>query len=98
MANLEESGLRTLDAWPADISKIKEVLMLKGIFSEIKYVCVLSYQISSFKKHCLKTHRKNRVKQFQLNDLLSQLTKLANIFDKLPALSEFFSFLRACLL
>ena len=32
----------------ADISKIKKVLVLKGIFSEIKYVRVLTYQISSF--------------------------------------------------
>ena len=30
------------------ISKIKEVLLLKGIFSETIYVCVLTYQISSF--------------------------------------------------
>ena len=32
----------------ADISKIKRVLVLKGIFSETKFVCVLTYQISSF--------------------------------------------------
>ena len=30
------------------ISKIKEVLVLKGIFSETKYVSVLTYQISNF--------------------------------------------------
>ena len=28
----------------ADISQIKDVLALKGIFSETKYVCVLRYQ------------------------------------------------------
>ena len=32
----------------ADISKIKRVLVLKDILSETTYVCVLSYQISSF--------------------------------------------------
>ena len=32
----------------ADISKIKGVLVFKGIFSETTYVCVLTYQISSF--------------------------------------------------
>ena len=32
----------------AGISKIKGVLVLKGIFSETTYVCVLKYQISSF--------------------------------------------------
>ena len=32
----------------ADISKIKVVLILKCIFSEIKDVCVFTYQISSF--------------------------------------------------
>ena len=32
----------------ADISKIKGMLVLKGIFSETKYKCVLSYQILSF--------------------------------------------------
>ena len=32
----------------ADISKIKEVLVLKGIPSETAYVCVPTYQISSF--------------------------------------------------
>ena len=31
-------------------------------------------------------------KQFQLNDLLSQLAKLANIFDKLSAPQYFFHF------
>ena len=28
-----------------DISKIKEVLILKGIFSKFLYACLLSYQI-----------------------------------------------------
>ena len=28
----------------ADISKIKTALVLKGIFSKIKYVCLLTYQ------------------------------------------------------
>ena len=32
----------------ADISKIKEFLVLKGIFSEETYICFLTYQISSF--------------------------------------------------
>ena len=32
----------------ADISKTKKVSVLKGIFSETAYVCVLAYQISSF--------------------------------------------------
>ena len=43
MANLEQSRIRTPDAWSADISKIKEVLVLKGIFSGIKSVCVFTY-------------------------------------------------------
>ena len=32
----------------ADISKIKTVLVLKGIFSETAYVCVLTHHTSSF--------------------------------------------------
>ena len=32
----------------ADISKIEEAYALKGIFSETKYKCVLTYQIWSF--------------------------------------------------
>ena len=32
----------------ADISKVKRVLVLKGIFSETPYVCVISYHIQSF--------------------------------------------------
>ena len=32
----------------ADIMKIKCVLVLKGISSEITYICVLTYQISTF--------------------------------------------------
>ena len=32
----------------AGISKIKEVLVLKSIFPETAYVCVLTYQLSSF--------------------------------------------------
>ena len=32
----------------ADISKMKGVLVLKRILCETKYVCVLTYQISSF--------------------------------------------------
>ena len=31
-----------------DISKVNRALVLKGIFSETTYVCVLTYQISSF--------------------------------------------------
>ena len=30
------------------ISKIKKVLVLRGIISKTKYLCVLTYQISSF--------------------------------------------------
>ena len=62
MANLEKFGSRIPKARSAkftfslnffskknaDISKIKEVLVLKGIFSETAYVCILTYQISSF--------------------------------------------------
>ena len=32
----------------ADISKIKEVLVLNGIVYKFKYLCVRTYQISSF--------------------------------------------------
>ena len=32
----------------ADISRIKSALVLKIILSETEYVCVLTYQISSF--------------------------------------------------
>ena len=32
----------------ADISKIKGILVLKGIFPETKYVCIDAYQMSSF--------------------------------------------------
>ena len=57
MANLEQSRVRTPDAWSVDISKIKEILVLKGIFSEIKSVCVLTYQISDFKTNPLIPHQ-----------------------------------------
>ena len=57
MADLKQSRIRTPDAWSADISKIKEVLALKGIFSEIKSVCVLTYQISGFKTNALISHQ-----------------------------------------
>ena len=57
MANLEQSRVRTPDAWSVDISKIKEILVLKGIFSEIKSVCVLTYQISAFKTNPLIPHQ-----------------------------------------
>ena len=83
MANLKQSRIRTLDAWSADISKIK-VLVLKGILFEIKSVFVLTYQLSSFKTNPL-FPTKIRVKRFQLKDFFSQLTKLANIFEKLAA-------------
>ena len=36
-----------------DISKIKGILVLKGIFSQNKYVCVLTYQISSFQHNSI---------------------------------------------
>ena len=32
----------------ADMSKIKGLLVLKGIFSETTYMCVITYQVSSF--------------------------------------------------
>ena len=32
----------------ADISKIRRTFVLKRIFSETKYLCVLAYEISSF--------------------------------------------------
>ena len=32
----------------ADICEIKRALVLKGVFSEITYVCVFTYQISRF--------------------------------------------------
>ena len=35
-------------------------------------------------------------KRFQLNDILNKVTNFGNIFDKLSAPSEFFSFLRVC--
>ena len=34
--------------WVILISKIKKAYVLKGTFSQTKYVCVLTYQISSF--------------------------------------------------
>ena len=34
MSNLEQFGSRISDAWSAEIDKIKEVLVLKGTFSE----------------------------------------------------------------
>ena len=39
LANLEQSRSQPQDAWSADISKIKEVLVLEDIFSELAYVC-----------------------------------------------------------
>ena len=57
MANLEQSRIRTLEAWSADIGKIKEVLVLKGIFSEINSICVLTYQLSGFKTNPLISHQ-----------------------------------------
>ena len=32
----------------ADITKIKGVLILKNVFSKTTYVCILTYEISSF--------------------------------------------------
>ena len=41
MANLKKSGCRIPDAWSADIGRIKEVLVPKGMFSEIyMYMCL----------------------------------------------------------
>ena len=48
MVNLEQSGIRTPDAWSAEISKIKEVPVLKGMFSETALVCVCTY-VPNFK-------------------------------------------------
>ena len=42
-ANLEQSGSRN-----ADISKFKRALILKGIFFDTSYGCVLTCQVSSF--------------------------------------------------
>ena len=42
-------GKGTIFAKNTDISKIKEVLVLKSTFSETTHVCVITYQISSFK-------------------------------------------------
>ena len=78
MNNLEQSGIRTPDAWCAGISKIKEVLVLKSIFYP-------------------KKPTKIRVEQFQVNDLLNQLTKLASIFDKLPVSPHTFFFISTSL-
>ena len=44
MANLEQSGRQPTNAWSADITKIKEVPVLEGIYSERRYVCVITYQ------------------------------------------------------
>ena len=40
-----------VDFWNenADISKTKQVLVLKGVFSDTTYACELTYQISGFK-------------------------------------------------
>ena len=35
----------------ADISKIKRVLALKGIYSEIALGCVFAFQVSIFKRN-----------------------------------------------
>ena len=43
-----QSGSQPPDAWSDDIRKIKEVLVLEGIFSKPIYVCVLTYQSWSF--------------------------------------------------
>ena len=48
MANLEQFRSRISHAWSAEIDKIKEVLVLKGIFSETTYVCIFNYHSSSF--------------------------------------------------
>ena len=63
MTNWEQSGSRIPNAYSvklifsltaafyqktADISKIKRALVLKDIFSETAYMCVLPYQILSF--------------------------------------------------
>ena len=45
-----------------DISKINRVLVLKGIFSETKYSCVLTYQISSFQHHVYEFQTRLRLK------------------------------------
>ena len=53
MANLEQSGSQTSDSWSPDITKTKEVLVLKGIFSE-PHMCVYlrtKVQVSSPSSH-----------------------------------------------
>ena len=47
-ANLEQFRSRISDAWSAEIDKIKEGLVLKGIFSKTTYVCVFKYHSSIF--------------------------------------------------
>ena len=48
IANLEQFRSQISDAWSTEIDKIKEVLLLKGTFSETAYVCVFKYHSSSF--------------------------------------------------
>ena len=48
MSNLEQFRSRISDAWSAEIDKIKEGLVLKGIFSKTTYVCVFKYHSSIF--------------------------------------------------
>ena len=53
MANLEQSGSQTSDSWSPDITKTKEVLVLKVIFSE-PHMCVYlrtKVQVSSPSPH-----------------------------------------------
>ena len=48
MSNLEQFRSRISDAWSAEIDKIKEVLVLKGTFSETTYVFVFKHHSSRF--------------------------------------------------
>ena len=60
----------------ADISKIKEVLVLKGIFSEITYVYVLIYQIFN---------ELNQIKYWQVLDKGGNFTPTSIWTFKKPA-------------
>ena len=68
MANLEQSGSCASDAWYADISKIKKLLVLKAKYSETTYMCVLIHQSShiilmSFRKRVILTNSLFTAKQ-----------------------------------
>ena len=98
---MQQSGGQLPEAWSADISKIKEVLLQEGIFLNLHMYVYLrtkvqtsSIILTSFRwgnfnqrpnptaKQTPKRPTQIRVKQLQLNDLFSQLNKLAKNFIK----------------